>query len=69
MQDRFGNTFHYIDKDPSNPDFDIIEVICSPFAMSNFAMQYSDRIEVLEPEFVREMVIEKIKILNQKYMV
>nr|WP_072515004.1 WYL domain-containing protein [Ndongobacter massiliensis] len=69
LQDRFGNTFRYIAKDRSNPDFDIIRVICSPFAMSNFAMQYSDRVEVLGPDFVREMVIEKIKILKQKYMV
>lgn len=31
LQDRFGNTFRYIAKDRSNPDFDIIRVICSPF--------------------------------------
>ena len=49
------------------PYGDIVRVTCSPFAIVNWALQYSDRVEVLQPEPVREQVIEKIKNLNQKY--
>ena len=36
--------------------------------MANWALQYSDRVEVLEPENVRNAVIEKINALNTKYI-
>ena len=42
--------------------------MCSPYAMANWALQYSDRVEVLEPENVRSAVIEKINALNSKYI-
>lgn len=42
---------------------------CSPYAMVNWALQYSDRVEVLEPVEVREQVIKKIKNLAIKYEV
>lgn len=68
MYDWFGDTFKYIKTEDTKPYDDIVEVKCSPYAMTNWALQYSDRIEVLEPEFVRNMIIEKIKNLNQKYI-
>ena len=46
-----------------------MRVNCSPYAMANWAMQYSGRVEVLEPQSVRESIVEKIQALNQKYCV
>lgn len=68
MYDWFGDTFRYIRTEETAPFDDIVEVRCSPFAMANWALQYSDRVEVLEPESVRNMVIEKVKNLMNKYI-
>ena len=38
-----------------------------PFAMVNWALQYSDRVEVLEPESIRRQVAEKARRLYEKY--
>lgn len=67
LYDWFGNTFHYERTETTPPYGDIVRVVCSPFAMVNWALQYSDRVEVLEPETVREQVLEKIKNLSKKY--
>lgn len=67
LYDWFGDTFRYERTETQPPYGDIVRVICSPFAMVNWALQYSDRVEVLQPEEVREQVMEKIKNLNQKY--
>lgn len=64
LVDWFGDTFRY---ERTDGDGDIVRVICSPFGMVNWALQYSDRVEVLEPPEVREAVVEKIKRLNKKY--
>lgn len=68
MYDWFGNTFKYIKTEDIPPYDDIVEVKCSPFAMANWALQYSDRVEVLAPESVRNMVIEKVENLTEKYI-
>lgn len=67
LYDWFGDTFRYQRTDAEPPYGDIVKVVCSPFAMVNWALQYSDRVEVLEPESVRKRVIEKIKKLTEKY--
>ena len=41
--------------------------MASPFAMVNWALQYSDRVEVLEPESIRQQVAEKVRKLYEKY--
>lgn len=69
MYDWFGDTFRYIETENVPPYDDIVEVKCSPYAMVNWALQYSDRVEVLEPVEVREQVIKKIKNLAIKYEV
>ena len=69
LHDWFGDTFRFIKTDNDNINYDIVEVKCSPFAMTNFALQYSDRIEVIEPETVRNAIIEKINALNIKYKI
>lgn len=67
MYDWFGDTFNYIKTEETAPYDDIVEVKCSPFAMTNWALQYSDRVEVISPKSVRNAVIDKIKKLNEKY--
>lgn len=61
LHDWFGDTFRFVGKG------DIVEVKCSPFAMVNWALQYSDRVEVLEPESIRQQVAEKVRRLYEKY--
>lgn len=61
LHDWFGDTFRFVGKS------DIVEVKCSPFAMVNWALQYSDRVEVLEPESIRQQVAEKVRKLYEKY--
>lgn len=61
LHDYFGDTFKVVgDRE--------VEVLCSPEAMVHWALQYSDRVEVLGPERVREKVKEKIAKLNSEYM-
>ena len=54
LHDRFGDTFRCVGTDE-------VEVLCSPFGMVNWAMQYSDRVEVLAPQSVREAVAERVR--------
>lgn len=67
LHDWFGDTFRYKYSESEPPYDDIVEVECSPYGMVNWALQYSDRVEVLKPETVRKEVIRKIKALNEKY--
>lgn len=67
LHDWFGDNFKYKYSEKEFPYDDIVEVECSPYGMVNWALQYSDRVEVLEPQEVRAAVIEKVKNLNQKY--
>lgn len=67
LHDWFGDNFRFIETEKVPPYDDIIKVECSPYGMVNWALQYSDRVEVIEPESVRKAVIEKIKNLNSKY--
>lgn len=67
LHDWFGDNFKYIKSETEVPYDDIIQVECSPYAMVNWAMQYSDRVEVIEPKEVRDAVIEKIKKISYKY--
>ena len=67
LYDWFGDTFRYERTEAEPPYGDIVQVRCSPFAMVNWALQYSDWVEVLEPEAVRKQVVKKIKNLNRKY--
>lgn len=60
LRDWFGKTYRCVGAD-------MVEVMCSPFGMVNWAMQYADRVEVLAPEHVREAVRERIRKMNEKY--
>ena len=67
LHDWFGNNFRYVETEKEPPYYDIVKVECSPYGMVNWALQYSDRVEVLEPAEVREMVVAKVKALREKY--
>ena len=67
LHDWFGDKFKYVETEKTAPYDDIVKVECSPFAMVHWALQYSDRVEVIAPEAVRNDVIEKIRNLNVKY--
>lgn len=67
LHDYFGDYFRYVRSEKEPPYDDIVVVECSPYGMVNWALQYSDRVEVLEPEEVRAAVIEKVRRLNEKY--
>lgn len=67
LHDWFGDKFRYVQTEKTAPHDDIVKVECSPFAMTHWALQYCDRVEVVEPESIRNDVIEKIRNLNVKY--
>lgn len=68
LYDWFGPTFRYIRTEEGYPYDDIVKVRCSPEAMVHWALQYSDRVEVLEPEDLREQIAGKIRDLEKKYL-
>lgn len=65
MYDWFGDSFRVLHK---GEEYDEVRVTCSPFAMVNWALQYSERVEVLEPISVRDDLADKVKKLNEKYL-
>lgn len=67
LHDWFGDKFKVVEPEKAVPYDDIVKVECSPFAMTHWALQYCDRVEVIAPEEVRNSVIEKIRNLNVKY--
>lgn len=69
MHDWFGDSFEIKENESTEDGYDIVTVICSPFGLVNWALQYSDRVEVLSPPSVRKEVVEKIKKLQKKYLI
>lgn len=67
LYDYFGEGFTYIETEKVPPYDDIVKVRCSPYGMVNWALQYSERVEVVAPEEVRQMVQDKIEKLREKY--
>ena len=54
-----GPTFRYIRTENIPPYVDIIGVFCSPWAMANWALQYSECVDVLEPKKVRDEIARR----------
>lgn len=67
LHDYFGDTYRYLGVDKDDADYDIVTVRCTEFGMENFAIQYADRVEVLEPMNLREKIREKAQRLAEKY--
>ena len=49
-------------------DGETVTVNCSPSEIVNWALKYSNRVEVLEPEIVRVEIRERVKALNKMYV-
>lgn len=64
LYDYFGDSYKVISTDDK---CSTVIVRTSKNAMVNFALQYSDRIEITKPAEVRNMVIGKINALAEKY--
>ena len=58
IHDSFGDDYTLL---KSDSDGDIIKVRCSEFGIVNWALQYSDCVEVIEPEKIRADIKKKIK--------
>lgn len=67
LHDWFGDTYRYAGRDRKDERYEIVKVKCPAFAMENWALQYGDRVEVLEPVQVREGIKRKIEALKRKY--
>ncbi len=63
--DAFGSHFS-VNKTKNGEE--IVTVNCSPSEMVNWALKYSDRVEVLEPQIVRVEVRERVKKLSRMYV-
>ena len=67
IHDAFGEEYRFQGTDKEDSNYDIVMIKCSPFGMFNFAMQYSDRVEVLEPKELREKIKTRVEELANKY--
>lgn len=66
LYDYFGDTYTVLSV---NDSYAKIKVKASENAIINWALQYSDRVEILEPIKTRSMIIKKITDLKRKYEV
>ena len=65
LYDTFGSHFTV---NKSKKDGETVTVNCSANEMVNWALKYSDRVEVLEPEIVRVEIRERVRALNKMYI-
>lgn len=61
LYDWFGDSFRRVGEDQ-------VEVECSHFGMLHWALQYSDRVEVLSPPELREDIRKEVQKLKEKYL-
>lgn len=69
VHDWFGDHYTTVKKRDQNLDeqYDLIRVCCSPNAIINWALQYSDYVEVVEPVEIRNAVVKRLKDTLEKY--
>lgn len=63
--DTFGSRYEYR-QTKSGDEF--VTVHCSPSEMLNWALYYSDRVEIVEPEMLRHDIKERVRQLNKTYL-
>ena len=66
IYDWFGD-YQFIKEDKKDYYGHIIKVQATEFAIVNWALQYNQEVEILNPLHIRETIKEKIKNLNNKY--
>lgn len=67
LYDTFGDKFEVLGEDDTDYYGHIIKVRVSPFAIENWALSYSTRVEILQPKEVRQSIEAKISMLSNKY--
>lgn len=65
LHDYFGDRYQFVEH--IDDTWDCVEVKCVPDAMTSWAMQCSDFVEVLQPESLRQKIQEKCKSLAERY--
>jgi hypothetical protein len=63
--DTFGSRYTY--KETKSGD-EFVTVECSPSEMINWALHYSDRVEVISPEFLRHDIKERARQISKMYL-
>ncbi|MBC3804051.1 WYL domain-containing protein [Acetobacterium fimetarium] len=69
VHDWFGDRYTTVKKRAQNLDeqHDLIRVCCSPNAIINWALQYSNDVEVVEPVEIRNAIVQRLKDTLAKY--
>lgn len=69
VHDWFGERFTTVKKRDQSLDeqYDLIRVYCSPNAIINWALQYSNDVEVVEPVEIRNAIVKRLKDTLEKY--
>ena len=65
IHDQFGDKYIY--KKKLDDEYDEIEVTVSGNAIIDYAIQYSDLIEIIRPKDLRNKLIEKVNNIQLKY--
>ncbi len=65
IYDNFGESFNFIEE--LDDSWDRIRLKCSPKSMVFFAMQYSNIVEVLEPESIRKSILDECEKMVKRY--
>lgn len=65
LHDCFGD--HFLYKRPIDNEHDEVEVVCSAHAIMDWAIQFSDRVEIIRPFSIRQKILEKAEELSRKY--
>ena len=65
VHDQFGDKYTY--KKKIDDEHDEIEVIASGNAIIDYAIQYSDLVEIIRPKDLRKKLIDKINTIQIKY--
>lgn len=64
LVDWFGTDFRIVEKDD---DFVYIRVTCNQDALRYWALQYGPYVEILEPQGLRDMLVDDIAKMQEKY--
>ena len=65
VHDQFGDKYTY--KKKIDDEYDEIEVMVSGNAIIDYAIQYSDLVEIIRPRDLRNKLIDKINSIQKKY--
>jgi RNA polymerase sigma factor (sigma-70 family) len=66
LHDWFGNHYEKISSMPDEAGYDIVRVKTSPTMIVHWALQYADKVEILDEE-IRQKIREEIENLGGKY--